>query len=46
MLSYRYKSYCCISLISLAPYSGSVAYTPVKEAAKAFGLPRTAMARR
>jgi hypothetical protein len=46
MLSYRYRSYCCISPISFAPYSGSVAYTPVKEAAKAFGLPRTAMARR
>lgn len=46
ILSYRYRSYCCIRLMSLAPYSGSVAYTPVSEAAKAFGLPRTAMARR
>src|SRR6516165_5532244 len=40
----RYRLYCCISWMSLVPYPGSVAYTPVSAAAKAFGWRRFAMA--
>ena len=42
--SYWYRLYCRIRLISLAPYPGSVAYTPVSADANALGARRTAIA--
>jgi hypothetical protein len=43
--SNRYKLYSRIKPIRFAPYSGSVAYTPVRSFAKASGTARSAMAR-
>ena len=43
--SKRYRLYSFISAMRFAPYSGSVAYTPVRLLAKASGTARSAMAR-